>query len=436
MFSILCLKVNNEHQKLKIHSPKKKIVEDSFFSMARPKLNQVINNSLFIRKSFAEIATYECQINLGFIQFIDSRLTCNGDSNNKVNLNADASVTVTGQTNLYNFYFNAYSAADFKFHLDNVHVYDIEKPIFVEGSGTINFYFKGTCFFNSSSRTPAISCNSNSAVLVFHSDDDGLLVARGTDDCPGIGAYNSYTCNKLVFHNARVIAIGGNCAAGIGTGKTGIVNIIEIQGGSTTGYGGFKGAGIGTGNSDTYYQSYVGQITITGGNVTAYGGQEGAGIGSGYGEHEKCSQVGDIYISGGIILAYGGFQSAGIGGGGGTEHGNENSYAGKVNSITITKTITKLIAYSPLSIKSSIGRGNSASKTETITIFGVSFGTDVIPELTDYNFSCHADRKICGYPDYIYPDEPLSTAFFSIVYNKNPFSIIFEYVFLQNFLIE
>ena len=137
-------------------------------------------------------------------------------------------------------------------------------------------------------------------------EGEGKLIAKGAENCAGIGGVENNDCGTIIINGGNITATGGSQGAGIGGGYNSASGAITINGGVVTAQGRSGGAGIGGGKNREN-----GTITINGGDVTAtVVGTKAAGIGGGEYQQEAC---GEITIKGGKVTATGGTAAAGIG---------------------------------------------------------------------------------------------------------------------------
>ena len=186
-------------------------------------------------------------------------------------------------------------------------------------------------------------------------EGDGSLDASSNGDGSGIGGELNGDCGNIAIKGGKVTATGGFRSAGIGCGLAGSFGNITISGGEVVAKGGENGAGIGGGSGGT-----SGDIIISGGKVTATGGSNAAGIGDGRRNNgDDVPKSGNITISGGEVVAKGGENAAGIGGG----------LGGKIGNITITNSVTKVVAIKGHGAPYSIGAGY-AGVVDKVTVGG------------------------------------------------------------------
>ena len=171
----------------------------------------------------------------------------------------------------------------------------------------------------------------------------GRLVAKGSENCAGIGGGYQGAGGTVTINGGLVTANGGKDSAGIGGGSAGAGGTVTINGGIVMATGGYSkttaaddhtiiagGAGIGGGSAGA-----GGTVTINGGMVTATGGGGGAGIGGGDGR-----RGGRVTINDGTVTATGGLYvtsivssgGAGIGGGYNGAGGDVTIYGGTVTA--------------------------------------------------------------------------------------------------------
>lgn len=132
---------------------------------------------------------------------------------------------------------------------------------------------------------PAVYVPEGSTLII---QGNGTLNARSNGLAAGIGGGDTISCGNIMIRSGTINAVGGTASAGIGSTRASSCGDIRIIDGTVTATGGKYAAGIGSGATAS-----CGDITISGGTVTAHGGDYGAGIGSGY----MNSSCGNITVS-------------------------------------------------------------------------------------------------------------------------------------------